>query len=795
MQTPLITVVSALEARGCKPRRQANGSYKSLCPASTHTDTDPSLVTSESAADGKALLYCHAGCHLTDIIDGLGLKQSDLFVQPTMHVTPKRKRPKPKPSGPLTVESLARDKGLDHGALVALGLKDTADGVLIPYRDAHGTIVVHKRRTNLVAKKGSLWPKGKSVMPYGIERTPGKNLVLVEGESDCWTLWQERFDAIGLPGASTAKTLELSHLGKARTVYVVQEPDRGGKTFVRGIRARLKDEGYKGELVVLEMGCDVNDLFQVQPKGFAGAMREKMTLARRAARTNAADTRITIDTKDEMEVVVKMAETSLRRYAAQQVYVRGGAIVQIVRDTAAGIPQATREPSLPTIHIVPTNALRIIMASSALWTETNARGKAKPVLPPMWAVRGLSERGGTGLDALEGVTTTPIVRPDLSISTVNGYDNETGMMFIPPRGSGVRNLPFNVTTSEVFDSFNHFNEVFDEFPFQSLTDRVALLALALTIITRSAIKGPTPMFAVRAPTPGTGKSLIVRVVGVICTGREAAFLSHTREEDETRKRILAMGMAGIPLACIDNVEGPLGSGTLAAMLTNQEVSERMLGTSRMVTVPTRVVWTATGNNLRFKGDLYRRVVPIDMDAGTERPEDRRFRHEDLLGWVSRNRDALLRDLLTLVIGWREAGCPQHSFTRYGSYESWDHVVRSILLWAVQVDPCGKREVLRTDDDDDMERMQNVFLTWYEAVGDEFLTVREIISRAEVRPDLRYALAALEPHGDGSTPSSRHIGVALRGWTGRINRGYQLRKGDKSRVGVRMWGIFKVGVKA
>lgn len=49
---------------------------RARCPA--HDDNKPSLSLSEGD-DGKALLYCHAGCDIRDVVDALGLSMDDLF--------------------------------------------------------------------------------------------------------------------------------------------------------------------------------------------------------------------------------------------------------------------------------------------------------------------------------------------------------------------------------------------------------------------------------------------------------------------------------------------------------------------------------------------------------------------------------------------------------------------------------------------------------------------------------------------------------------------------------------------
>jgi hypothetical protein len=52
--------------------------WSALCPS--HDDNMNSLSIDEGA-DGRALLYCHAGCSYKDVANALGISVRDLFVQ------------------------------------------------------------------------------------------------------------------------------------------------------------------------------------------------------------------------------------------------------------------------------------------------------------------------------------------------------------------------------------------------------------------------------------------------------------------------------------------------------------------------------------------------------------------------------------------------------------------------------------------------------------------------------------------------------------------------------------------
>src|SRR5438045_8849924 len=125
-------------------------------------------------------------------------------------------------------------------------MEHPSGGLCIPYYLADGTPALRSRiRTALIARNGSRWSKGKGqLVPYGLERLSDARkagyLVLVEGESDCWTLWYQGFPALGLPGAEMAGVLEESTLEGVERLYIVQEADRAGDIFVRALANRLE---------------------------------------------------------------------------------------------------------------------------------------------------------------------------------------------------------------------------------------------------------------------------------------------------------------------------------------------------------------------------------------------------------------------------------------------------------------------------------------------------------------------------------------------------------------------------
>jgi hypothetical protein len=390
------------------------------------------------------------------------------------------------------------------------------------------------------------------------------------------------------------------------------------------------------------------------------------------------------------------------------------------------------------------------------------------------------------------VIESPTLRPDGTILDTPGYDQTTGFLYEP--NAEFSKVPSEPSPEELVTAIDALLDPFREFPFVAESDRCAVLAAILTLLGRPAIDGPTPLFAIRSTTPGSGKGLLASTVSAIGTGREPTLFAVARDDEEVRKRLLTIGLEGTRCVLLDNVEGVIGSPTLAAALTAREFTDRLLGTNRLVTVPMDAVWLASGNNIAFRGDLGRRVLPIDLDPKVEFPEDREFQQKDLSRWVRQERPRLAVGALTLLRAFYVAGRPDHGQPRVGSFEAWDSVVRAALLWLGFPDPVAGRSRVRFESDTDLEALGAVLEAWWDAFGSEPMTLARAIESAFGGPGheaLAAALSALDAKSDGRRPNARPVGDRFRRWKGRIVGGLVLETDDRKEHGAAQWRVAKV----
>ena len=261
--------------------------YRAFCPA--HDDRNTPNLDVKQGEDGKALVICRAGCETEEVVGALGLEMRDLFVRDS-HAERGEKEGKGSASRdstampPCTLESYAEAKGIPAGFLRRLGLSDFVyagtPAVRIPYRDPSGTEVAVRFRLALArGPEGDdrfRWRRGDRALPYGLWRLDRTRkagyVVLVEGESDCHTLWYYGVEALGVPGASNWKEEWSAHLEGIEKVYAVVEPDEGGETLKEklsgciSVRERLR-------FVDLDEAKDPSELHLSDPGLFLDNLR------------------------------------------------------------------------------------------------------------------------------------------------------------------------------------------------------------------------------------------------------------------------------------------------------------------------------------------------------------------------------------------------------------------------------------------------------------------------------------------------------------------------------------------
>lgn len=274
-------------------------------------------------------------------------------------------------------------------------------------------------------------------------------------------------------------------------------------------------------------------------------------------------------------------------------------------------------------------------------------------------------------------------------------------------------------------------ELVVDFPFLSNADRQNYYGLLLTPIIGPAVKGNRPLHIITAPIPRTGKSKLAEdVLGGILTGRKTPALQLTGTDDERDKRITALLMQDETVVHLDNLPPKLDSPALASLLTASVYQSRLLGSSKIVSLPNNLVLVGTGNNVECSTEIAKRCIPIRLQPNTPNPERRmNFEHPNLWEHVSKSRRQILSCLLGMVENWIEKNRPKGpslGAIRLGGFESWSESIGGILHvngfheWMGNVE-----QWLKNSDSDGAEMSQFVNL-WSTKLGSHWVNGQQIL---------------------------------------------------------------------
>lgn len=417
------------------------------------------------------------------------------------------------------------------------------------------------------------------------------------------------------------------------------------------------------------------------------------------------------------------------------IFEHGAQVVRITQD----------EHGIPFIEPLSESACRGFMERAARYTRVTKTETLPYPAPPLDIVQDYMALPPQkrNLQALSGIIEIPVVRPDGSIVTEAGYDKSTGLYYQPAPELVIPPMADKPTQGEVKKAVALIQEPIVDFPFDTEASKANAIAAMMTPIYRPMIPGPTPLCLIDKPQAGTGASLLTEVIATIATGRSAAMMSAPTKEEEWDKRLHSILLGGATVITIDNVEGTLRAPALAVILTSYTVVMRILGQSKMVRIPNRATYIATGNNVRLAGDLPRRIYYSRLDARNARPwmrDPRSFKYQHLLLWVRQNRGILLAALLTLARGWITAGKPSASgLPNLGGYEDWTETIGGVLAFAGIGGFLGNLELLYSRADVETAQWEGFLEAWQEALGEEPVTVDEVVRRMKEEGDLSGAL--------------------------------------------------------
>jgi putative DNA primase/helicase len=528
------------------------------------------------------------------------------------------------------------------------------------------------------------------------------------------------------------------------------------------------------------------------------AWRSAMELADPAkARRTTGDDRPKIEITTERHIVVEQSVEALAR--DPEIYCRGGSLGIVVEEENAtaklpGGVELSNAKGAARFLVLSRAAIGCRLTRNAQffrWAQ-DKNGEAIPIdiHPPDWCIESVHTWGHyPGIPAVQTICQCPYVRGDGSIPDP-GFDASIGALYRP--SVALAEIPDRPSREDAFKAADRLYELTAQFPWGDGFDQAVWLAALLTAIQRPVISGAVPGFAFTGNVAGTGKGLLIDVIGIAVWGHPVPTRPYPYDRAEAAKVKLSLALAGVPAVHFDNLSegGSYGSSVLDSALTTLLAEDRILGVSRESgPVPLRPVWMISGNNISPSRDAYRRWLPCNLISNLENPHLRAdVEIADLRQHVAEHRAEFLRDALTILKAHAIAGRPVEWLTPLGSFEEWDQVIRGAVYFAVKADCL---ETQRKAADDAPERIEKLQLlhAWHKHQNDcnfkNGMTAREALDAVRPakkddpspQPEFYSVLAGLSK--EGGLPSVRELGNRIKAMQSQNVGGFRfVRKRDE-----------------
>lgn len=672
--------IDAVLGRFPDARKSGNG-WSARCPA--HEDRHPSLSIAEGD-DGRVLLKCHAGCATEDVCRSKNLRLADLMPErPTRAIRHTQQR-SGFPTAEAAIHFLERklgprsrqwdyfdDAGVRVGGIVRW---DTPDGKVI----------------RPICLRDGEWTSGGMSAPRPLYRLgevkAAETVVITEGEKAADAAAILGYAATtSAHGAQSPRSTDWTPLA-GKDVVILPDNDPSGTAYAESVVAILAalDPPPSIKIVTLPDLPENGDIADLVDNGDLQELRERVDA-------------LIVETSPVQRPSANLTRSESDR---PQIWIENGEKPRITDQSLAVLAQDHFERGRQLVRCLPSSRGFVIVPVTAEAVDDTLNRRAafarkidddggfreKKESAPAWLAGTIvGMQVWPGIRPLEGVHHGPCLREDGSIGGIRpGYDARLRCWVDCTEDWTELERP--TTKSEVDAAVATLRDVVSEFPFESESAESVWIALLLTRLARSAFQGPSPLFVIDATTPGSGKTMLARLAGVVADGRSPGMMSFSKSDEETRKAITSALQEGASFLVFDNVGTIVASPCLDRLLTSTSWGDRILGRTQMVTLPNLTVPVITANNCQIEGETLRRSLFLRLAPLQELPENRTFRITDLDGYVLKNRRRLVIAAMRILQWHVQCGRPQRAVRPFGSFESWSSVVRQAVIHADLPDP-------------------------------------------------------------------------------------------------------------
>jgi len=453
-------------------------------------------------------------------------------------------------------------------------------------------------------------------------------------------------------------------------------------------------------------------------------------------------------------------------------YQRDGRIVTVMTDPSSK-ETLVREAS--------KTSLSRDLDSTTVWErpDKHSGGWLRIEPPSKYCTMLLNAREYEHLPVLNGIARQPHMRQDGTLCSSSGYDAATGLY--GAFDDRQFDVPASPTADDAKAALATLEDLLTEFNFPAESDRSAAVSAMLTAAVRTSLN-VAPMFHVRAPQIGSGKSYLCEIITAFATARRGTPFGFPASDAECTKLLLAELLTSPGAIEFDNLTSDIvPHKSLCTGLTSEYLKGRILGATRTASVSTRTLLLSSGNNVGPVADMARRCITINLEPASENPVAHEFKRPNLMREVLANRGRYVIAALTVVRAWIVAGRPDTVCKTFNSYASWSDWCRQPLLWLGRADPTdavfeGMAE------DPDREALGNLLVALKDQFGSAPTMVKAMVKRASERRGTTDELLEVlqDIAGANERINRKRLGHWIKRHSGRVVNGLKIVKAPVTR---------------
>jgi hypothetical protein len=310
---------------------------------------------------------------------------------------------------------------------------------------------------------------------------------------------------------------------------------------------------------------------------------------------------------------------------------------------------AMKAPAEPTLVQLTPTAVEMLIERYVRWLAVKGKTMYSAAQPRAF-VDALMQYSVSTMPVARAINTAPLVSMSGNIIDGVGLDRGTGLVhrIDPLLRACIPSTP--LSEQEVQGALKF---VLDKWLVDVALDPVGkclAIMLALTLIERGLLP-ERPAWFVTAGQRGGGKTTLVNMITLAALERRAAAAAWSENPEERKKALFSYLRQGVAALVWDNIArgSAISCPHIEAALTASEISDRVLGVSKVKTAPAGTVHIFTGNSIMPRGDMASRSMILPLKVDRPDPENRSFTHTDPLAWTQAHRPQIMRACYTLLI--------------------------------------------------------------------------------------------------------------------------------------------------